>query len=58
MVKKGIGPTSDASTQLTGPKLREKNMLVINIIAIPALNIIGSALDYLRAGKNVITVVL
>lgn len=30
--------TSDASTQLTGPKLREKKMLVKKIIAIPALD--------------------
>ena len=28
--------TSEASTQLTGPKLSEKKMLVRNIIAIPA----------------------
>lgn len=29
--------TSDASTQLTGPKLNEKTILSIKIIAIPAL---------------------
>ena len=29
--------TSDARTQLTGPKLREKKMLVRKIMAIPAL---------------------
>lgn len=28
--------TSEANTQLTGPKLREKNILVKNIIATPA----------------------
>ena len=31
-----VGKTSEASTQLTGPKLSEKNMLVRKIIAIPA----------------------
>jgi len=30
--------TSEARTQETGPKLTEKMMLVMNIIAIPALN--------------------
>ena len=45
-------PTSDASTQLTGPKLREKNILVKNIIAIPALYVPSrSALDP-RMGKK------
>lgn len=29
--------TSEASTQLTGPKLRENIILVMNIIAMPAL---------------------
>ena len=32
-----VGKTSEASTQLTGPKLTEKKILVRKIIAIPAL---------------------
>ena len=31
-----VGNTSEASTQLTGPKLSEKKMLVRNIMAMPA----------------------
>jgi glycerol-3-phosphate O-acyltransferase len=32
-----VGKTSDARTQLTGPKLREKKILSIKIMATPAL---------------------
>lgn len=32
-----VGKTSDARTQLTGPKLREKMILSIKIMATPAL---------------------
>lgn len=34
-----VGKTSAARTQLTGPKLREKKMLSIKIMAIPALKV-------------------
>jgi len=33
-----VGKTSEANTQLTGPKLKEKNILSIKIIATPALD--------------------
>jgi len=33
-----VGKTSDANTQLTGPKLKEKNILSMKIIATPALD--------------------
>lgn len=36
MARVFVGNTSDANTQLTGPKLREKMMLVKKIMAIPA----------------------
>jgi hypothetical protein len=34
-----VGKTSDANTQLTGPKLKEKKMLSMKIMPIPALNV-------------------
>jgi hypothetical protein len=34
-----VGNTSDANTQLTGPKLQEKKILSMNIIPMPALDI-------------------
>lgn len=34
-----VGKTSDASTQLTGPKLKEKKILSMKIMAIPALEV-------------------
>lgn len=36
MARVFVGKTSDANTQLTGPKLREKLMLVKKIMAMPA----------------------